>query len=251
MHGTLILIITFALLSAAAPLQGAEPAQDPELAKRLEAIDQRGSKIQDFTATFRQDKFTALLRKPLLSTGTVRVKGSSVRWDTEKPEPVVLFSDGKEFRMYYPQQKALEIYPIDGRLSDLAASPLPRLQTLREHFTIQEIPAKELAGKGRDTTNLIALELTPKDESLAEHIDAVRVLLDAGAAHIITVETLDADGDRTLITFDGVRLNTGLEERELALTVPQGTKVSRPLEGAAAGGSADEDSGKARSGDDQ
>ena len=43
-----------------------------------------------------------------------------------RPEPAVLHSDGKELRMYFPGQGVLEVYPIDQRLSELAASPLPR-----------------------------------------------------------------------------------------------------------------------------
>ena len=213
------------------PAADPSPAEDAELAKRLDAIDARAAKIEDFTADFRQEKFTALLRKPLVSSGTVRVKGATIRWDTKQPEPVVLHSDGREFRVHYPKQKVLEIYPIDRRLGDLAASPLPRLATLREHFSIRQISTEELAGKTDAAEGLVALELTPTDEALAEHVEAVRVLLEVDAAHIVKVETVDADGDRTVITFGGVRTNTGINEADLALTVPEDTKVSRPLEG--------------------
>jgi hypothetical protein len=47
-----------------------------------------------------QQKFTALLRKPLASSGVVRLKGAVSRWDTRRPEPAVLHADGRELRMY-------------------------------------------------------------------------------------------------------------------------------------------------------
>src|SRR5687767_1533204 len=136
--------------------------EDPALAKQLEEIDARAAKIKDFTSDFRQEKFTALLKKPLVSTGRVRVSDTIIRWDTQKPEPAVLFSDGREVRMYYPGQKLLEVYTIDQRLGDLAASPLPRLSTLRQHFTIRTSDGKAFkASKDRRT---LALRLVPRDE---------------------------------------------------------------------------------------
>lgn len=202
--------------------------EDPALAKQLEAIDAKVAKIKDFSARFRQEKFTALLKKPLISTGRVRVGGKAIRWDTEKPEPAVLFSDGKDVRMYYPGQRLLEMYAIDQRLGDLAASPLPQLKTLKAHFSIER--AEPDAFPKADRRKSLPLLLIPLDEALREHVEEVRVLLDTEAAHILEIEVLDADGDRNRITFQDVRLDTGIKAADLALTVPKDTTVSRPLE---------------------
>ncbi len=204
---------------------------DPKLADRLKEIDKKAAVIEDFSSTFKQEKFTALLRKPLVSSGTVRVKRSTVRWDTQKPERVTLFSDGKELKMYYPTQKVVEVYPIDRKLAELAASPIPRLNSLSEHFAIKAYQLKDFVGENADAENLVALELTPIDKSLAEHVDAVHVLLDVRAAHILKVETIDTDGDRTVISFGDIKLNTGLKPADVELTLPKDTKTVRPLEG--------------------
>ena len=202
--------------------------EDPALTKQLEAIDARAAKIKDFTADFRQEKFTALLKKPLVSDGQVRVSGPIIRWDTRKPEPAVLYSDGKEVRMFYPAQKLLEVYPIDRRLGDLAASPLPRLGTLREHFALARSDGKSFKPpKGRQA---LTLQLTPLEASLREHVDVVNVLLDIEAAHILELEIVDADGDRTQVSFSRVRLDTGVRPDDLKLDVPPDTTVSRPLD---------------------
>jgi outer membrane lipoprotein-sorting protein len=216
--------------------KSAPPAADRQAAllARLTEIDSRAARVEDFTAEFEQRRFTALLKKPLVSNGTVRVRGPVVRWDTKSPEPAVLHSDGKELRMYYPGQGVLEVYPIDQRLSELAASPLPRLGSLRKHFAIAQIPVEELrdAAKGQagtDQAEYIALRLTPTDDALREHLAFVRVLIDVAGAHMVKVETNDPDGDRTVISFTKVRINTGVRPEELALTVPPATKVTRPL----------------------
>src|SRR5437868_12890448 len=112
-----------------------------------------------------------MLKKPLVSSGRVRMKGSVVRWDTAAPEPAVLHSDGREIRMFYPRQRVVEVYPIDKRITDLAASPLPRLAALREHFRIEPAgPAVELfRGAGdQSKTDRVSLRLTPMDPFLKE-----------------------------------------------------------------------------------
>lgn len=207
----------------------ANPA-DAKLAALLDDIDARAGRVADLTGQFRQEKFTALLKKPLVSTGRIRMKGSVVRWDTESPEPSVLYSDGREIRMYYPRQSTVEIYPIDSRISDLAASPLPRLALLREHFKIESLPSKDTGDEERDQTKFVNLKLTPTDAFLIEHLDEVRVALDVASACVERVEMFDADGDRTLIRFTHLKADTGIREGDLALDLPSGTKVSRPLD---------------------
>jgi outer membrane lipoprotein carrier protein len=221
-------VLALSALARGAPAGAgdAKPAPpDAALAAQLDDIDRRAGRAKDLSGRFTQEKHTALLKKPLVSSGRIRMKGAVVRWDTESPEPTVLYSDGREIRMYYPKQATVEVYPIDRRLGDLAASPLPRLDILRRHFRIERA-----ADAPRDDRT-VELKLTPTDESLAQHVDEVRVTLDVPAAAVTRVEMLDADGDRTVIRFTDLRTNTGIRDGELDLSVPAGTKVSRPLEG--------------------
>lgn len=224
---------------ASAPTTGpAAAVADPTLAAKLADIDSRAGKIKDFIARFEQKKFTALLKKPLASSGTIRVAGPVVRWDTDKPDPAVLLSDGREFRMYYPKQKSLEVYPIDRQMAELVTNPLPRLARLREHFTFEAMPARDAAGdfpELAETPDGVGLRLRPTGTFLKEHVGEVRVLLDARSATILCVQTIDADGDRTSIRFADVKLDTGLDPAALALAVPPDTKVSRPMGGAGDG----------------
>jgi outer membrane lipoprotein-sorting protein len=225
---TIFLAIAFACATSHAADKPTTRPQDPQLLKQLEDLDARAAKIKDFTAEFTQEKFTALLKKPVVSSGVVRVAGSTIRWDTKKPSPAVLYSDGQEVRMYYPDQKLLEIYAIDQRLGELAASPLPRLKTLREHFSVERTNGKSFKPpKDRD---VLALKLMPVEESLREHLDHVAVLLDVKSAHILEMEMVDADGDRTHVSVSNVRLDTDLKPADLKLNVPDDTTTSRPLD---------------------
>jgi len=250
---TLILGCTLAAAAPPAALRGANNAKAPaeatdaKLAAVLEDVDHRAGLTKDLVGNFRQEKHTALLKKPLVSTGRIRMKGGVVRWDTDSPEPGVLYADGREIRMYYPKQSTVEIYPIDKRLADLAASPLPRLGALRQHFKIEPAPP----GRGnssretsRDMPSAIEIRLLPSDPYLAEHVEEVRVALDVASACVTRVEMLDADGDRTVIQFTDVKTNTGVKDADLDLALPPGTRVSRPLEGNGAGAGPGADAGK-------
>lgn len=221
------------LLCAGTLLRGAAPATqpddaDPALWSQLKEIDARAAKIGSLSADFEQRKFTALLTQPLVSTGTVRIHGSIMRWDTLHPQPSVLYADRDEVRIYYPDQKTLEIYPMDQRLGELAASPLPRLDVLRAQFTFERIPTDSM-DRTADPKRFLALRLIPRQASLREHVQEVRVLLDAEQAHITRAEITDSDGDRTVLSFSNVRLNADVGD--LKLTVPADTRISHPLQG--------------------
>lgn len=224
-------VVSCALVTPARAQDRGAAKADAKFDALLKDIDQRAARYADLDGRFRQEKHTALLRKPVVSSGRIRMKGSVVRWDTERPEPAVLHSDGNEIRLYYPAQKVVEVYPIDRRLSDLAASPLPRLDALRQHFRIEPLPPAEVPQDERGDVKRLWLRLVPSDEYLAQHVDEVRVTLDVSAAYVLRVEMFDADGDRTVIRFSDVKTDTGLKDAELNLVVPTGTKVSRPLEG--------------------
>jgi len=211
------------------PSDEAPDNTDPQLWSRLLEINERSRKIQDLSADFRQEKHTAMLKRPLVSTGTVLVRGDAMRWDTSAPEPTVMLITEGEVRIYYPQQKVMEIFRVDQQLASLAASPLPRLSVLREHFHFEPLDVREI-DEDADATRTLAVRLIPRHETLAEHITAVRVLLDADAGYIMAFEMIDADEDRTVIRFSDVKANTNIGPEAFELDLPRDVTITRPLE---------------------
>lgn len=207
---------------------GAPTATDiePALEAELKSIDARVESVQDLTADFEQTRHSPLLRKPLVSKGEVRVKGARVRWDTKTPHPAVMSIDLRELRLYYPDQKVVEIYELTDALRRVTASPLPRLATVREQFTIVRSPDQP-----RDADKLLAIDLTPKDKDLRDRVAKVRVTIERATGLAAQMNMTDADGEETLIAFTSARVNSGLADRELELDVPAGTRESRPLQG--------------------
>lgn len=213
-----------------APSSPAASPADAVLIRELEEIDARAAEIKDLSAGFEQQKFTALLKKPLVSEGKVRVRPPRTRWDTSKPHKSVLLLDDHELKLYDPEAKTLEVYDVAGGLSRMTASPVPRLSAVKDEFAIARLEPSAMDGKATGDA-FVALRLTPIDTALQEHVSEVRVLIDRKLACATQVEVTDADGDRTVIRFRDLELNTGIDADGLDLKVPDGTKVSHPLEG--------------------
>src|SRR5215208_3997972 len=96
-----VMLLSLVLLAEGAPTS--RPANvDPAAWQRMLAIDARAGQIADLSADFEQQKFTAMLKKPLVSSGRVYVRGSTMRWDTKNPEPNELLITDREVRIYYP-----------------------------------------------------------------------------------------------------------------------------------------------------
>lgn len=210
---------------------GDKPAGvDQKLWDLMVRIDARGGEIRDLKADFTQEKFTPLLKRPLVSTGQILIKGAASLWTTDRPEPTVMRIDDKEVRLLYPKQKVLEIYKTDEKLGALAASPFPRLAVIKRHFTFKRISPKELRADV-DETKYVALRMTPTEPELQKHIDEVDVVLEIATGFVSRAQTKDTDGDRMVLTFSNIRINGGLTDRDLAMDVPPGVKVTRPLEG--------------------
>jgi outer membrane lipoprotein-sorting protein len=193
-------------------------------------IDAHGAKITDLRADFTQEKFTPLLKKPLISTGTIRIKGTAALWKTVTPSPTVMRIDAKEARLYFPEQKVVEVYAVDQQLGSLAASPFPRLEVTKKYFTFERIPARELSPDADEAKHL-ALRMKPIDAELKKHLDEVSVLLEISSGLVLEAQTIDADGDRTVLKFSNIKTNTGLKEDDLAMDLPPGVKVTHPLDG--------------------
>jgi outer membrane lipoprotein-sorting protein len=205
-------------------------------------IDRRAGQITDLQADFEQQKFTAMLKKPLVTSGRVFVRGSTMLWDTQRPEPNQLQITDKEVRIYYPAQKVIEAYQVQEKLGQLAASPLPRLSVLEKHFNFEPIPVADMGES--DGEEFFAVRMTPTQPALREHVEQIRVLLDATRGLIVRLEMRDSDGERTVIRFSNAKTNSGLKDEQLTIAAPADVKVTRPLAAVEGSSSNSQDAGK-------
>src|SRR5438552_2916485 len=170
-------VIALLLLVAADAPPASRPASIDEATwQRMLQFNERGSQVQDLTANFEQQKITAMLKKTLVSSGRVFVRAPAMLWDTKEPEPNALQITAREARIYYPAQKTIEVYQLEQKLGELAASPLPRLPVLEQNFNFEPLPLSEFGET--DNKKFLALKMTPINPALREHVEQVGVLLD-------------------------------------------------------------------------
>ena len=230
---TIMLALFCTILRAEAPttLPAAAPQGiDAATWERMKQIDAKAAAIQTLSADFEQSKITPLLKKPMVSAGSVLAKGEVMRWDTRTPEPTLMRVDERQIEIFYPNQKTAEIYPLLSRLAELASSPVPRLATLLDHFSFSPASASDLGQK--PDPGQLALRMTPTDKAVAEHVQSGLVLIDAEHGFILALTLTDPDGERTDLRFSNVKINPDLEDSRLKLQLPEGTRIVHPLEGA-------------------
>ncbi len=222
-----------AAVATPAGANGAGPAvpagaASEQFAKRLEAVDAGMAKVTNLRADFEQRRRTRLLKRPLVSRGTVLTKGDLVRWDAVSPRESALVIGHGAIRMYYPADKLVELYPVGEGFRDLAGAPLPRLSALRERFVLSPLAASDPAMKDEDE-QLLGVLLTPKGDELRKHVTSVKVIIDEAGPVAKKVVITDAEGEETEIVFSHTRLNGGVRDDEIELELPEGVRVSKPL----------------------
>ena len=195
---------------------------------QLAAINAKSLKITDLKADFVQEKHSPLLRKPLVSRGTVFAKGANSLWDTTSPQPTIMASDPHFLRLYFPDRKTVEEYPVRSQLGMLAASPLPSLDAIRQNFTLAPDAGKGLIESQADAP-VLAIRMTPSNKELQQYVDHVRVLLDEARGVVLAFEMTDPDGEITVIRFSDIQTDTHMPDSAVHLNLPPGVKTVRPL----------------------
>ena len=234
----LLLLILGAALAQPTTAPATPPTTPPatrpagsSLDERLVQIDARTGEIRDLTAGFVQEKRSPLLRDPLVTRGTLRARPAAMLWDARGATPTRMSVDADRLRILYVEQNVVEEYPVQGNVAAMTASPLPRLAALRKSFAIE---ADDGAGLDPPAgVETLALRLTPTADELLDHVDAVRVLLDAGRGVVLVFEVTDPDGEVTTMRFGDIETNVGLVDADLRLDAPANAKVVRPLGGGA------------------
>lgn len=195
--------------------------QEAERWARLDYLSALAEKIDTYSAAFTQEKFTPLLREPVVSQGRVQVAGGVARWDTAQPYASIMMAEGGQLKLYYPDQATLEIYDLGDRMDQMAGSPVPDVAKLRAFFTLEELTI---------TDDALMMVLLPRSDELAESIEEVLAEVDPKLGVLSRIEITDTNGETTAMMFRDITLNSAIDPASLKLEVPEATKIVRPLE---------------------
>jgi outer membrane lipoprotein carrier protein len=198
-------------------------APDTDAAQLAQALQKKYDGIKDFSADFVHIYQGGVLRKQLTERGRLLIKKpGKMRWDYTAPEQKLFVSDGVKMYSYLPQDKQVVI-----------ASVPPE-----DQFTT---PTLFLAGKGnlpRDFTASIvdtpagmpegteALKLVPKKQQ--QDYDWLILVIDPRTLEIRGLVTVDAQGGKSSFSFNNLKENIGVADKEFAFKIPRGVDVITP-----------------------
>ena len=205
-------LLTLCLLPAA---PGAQTRPAPEGMAR--ALQQRYRGIRDFSADFVHVYRGGVLRTQTTEQGTVVIKKPGrMRWIYTSPERKEFVSDGRKMYSYLPQDRQVIVTSLPS--DDQATTP-----------------ALFLAGKGdigRDfaasyaETSLAgttALKLTPRRPE--PEYEYLVVAVDPVTLQIRALTTRDRQGGDSTLTFNNLKENRGIADREFVFRIPRGVDV--------------------------
>lgn len=199
------------------------PVAEDDVTAVIERLDRRSAEITTVRAEFVQVRHSALLRRPLESSGTVRLTRTLSRWDTKEPSPSTTLVGGGIVKLHYPDQKLLEVYDLGEQLGQLGASPLADFEELDAHFSIA-LHADQDDDRSGDE-RVAVFRLTPRSEQVAEFVSEVRLDIGLDRALVRRAVIVDRDGERTEISFREVKVNESFADDDLKLELPAGTRT--------------------------
>jgi len=194
-------VACFVLLLAA----GTEARQIPPL-EGLEALRTSFAGLSDFSADIVQEKQLSLMKRKMVSTGTVRFRKPSLFFmELNPPHASRLLLNDARLTLYLPREKSS---------SQVA---LPPDQGLSRWFGLLSRPLTALP-EGVDVRadrqgGLLTVAVTPKGSGQVREFSVT--LQDDGILRKLVI--VERGGDRTVITFSRMRRNTGLTDRDFRL----------------------------------
>ena len=204
-----------ALHGQARPATPPAPLPAPDALAR--SLQQRYQGIRDFSADFVHTYRGGVLRTQTTERGRVLVKKPGLmRWTYTAPEKKEFVSDGAKVYSYIPadRQVIVRALPPDNQATT---------------------PALFLAGKGdiaRDftatysdasTTGPTMLRLSPRRPE--PEYEYLVVAVDPMTLQIRALTTRDRQGGDSTLTFNNLKENQGISDKEFAFRIPRGVDV--------------------------
>jgi outer membrane lipoprotein carrier protein len=198
-------------------------AQKRELPKPFPEIEARYRKAVTMKANFEQTTESAVTKVRKTTAGTLWFKQPGrLKWDTTRPSPELLISDGKTFWHYTPPfdpADPSEKGQVIVRDAKKVGSKLAEL-ILAGRFS--GIPGFSLK-KGKDG----AWTFTPSKEFRGENVQTARLWVDEKNRVVDRVEIRFKSGNFTDLRLNGVVLGEEIPDREFTFDPPPKTDIVR------------------------
>jgi outer membrane lipoprotein carrier protein len=218
-----VLLLALLLALTIAPSR----ADDMRAADLAAALQKKIDGIRDFATDFTHSYEGGVLHKKLTEHGRLLVKKpGKMRWDYTAPEQKQFVSDGVKMYSYIPQDKQVVVTSVPHE--DKATTPalfLAGKGSLTRDFTASLVDAPPGMPPGTR-----ALKLVPNVRQ--PDYDWLMLAVDPGTLAIRGLLTVDGQGGKSTFSFENLKENIGLSDKEFAFKIPRGVDVvsapSRP-----------------------
>jgi len=201
---------------------------DPRLAAILKAWDLRQQETATLVARFTERKELKLLAKPVISKGEFFYsRPNRVRWEYLEPDRKLFVITEDQYTAYYPALKRAEEVPIKkfvGKRLFRFLGVGQKIGDLARYYDFTLAKESDVPG-----TNLLLL--TPRKRSVAGHVAEMKIWVDEQTALPRQLQYVEADGDSTLLTFEGMQSNTAIEAARFHVDLPSDVSVSQTFNG--------------------
>jgi outer membrane lipoprotein carrier protein len=197
--------LTGALLAA-----GAAPTPATEAARRIE---ERHRRVADLTARFVQTYRSGVLGREVVERGSMSLKRPGrMLWEYREPERKTFVCDGRSCYFYVPADKQVIVREQAGQRG-VAVELLSGQLDILGRFEV----GLDGGPGGRERLLLVPRKIDP---------DVERLYLDSDTeGRILSIEIVDAQGNRSEFRFDTIRENLGLSDGLFRFRIPEGVEV--------------------------
>ena len=199
-------------------LAQAAPLSEAELKNLLTAIRQNRTTQADF----QEQRVIRLMKKPVLSSGTVWFEPpNKFRREVKGNSPSVSVSDGRDLWIYYPNFKSAERYPL-GKGSPLDAT----VAAINSALNLENIEAS-FNITATKTENGYELELLPRSHAMTRAFQKLDLRINE-KFRVEHTDMLLPNGDRIVTTYSN-QTRAPIPASTFEFKPPPGTDVTAPL----------------------
>lgn len=201
---------------------------EPVLADILKAWDRTQQETRSLVASFTERKDLKLLAKPVLSRGEFYYQSPNrARWEYHEPDRKVFVITENMYTAYYPALKRAEEVPIKkfvGKRLFRFLGVGQRIGDLARYYEFELAKKSDVPG-----THLIFL--TPRKKAVRDRVAEMKIWVDQNTFLPRQLQYVEADGDTTLLAFDGMRANVEVDEARFRVEWPDDVAVSQTFNG--------------------
>jgi outer membrane lipoprotein-sorting protein len=197
----------------------------------LARMDRSAETFQGMTANLTQLQHTAIINEDERDSAAVRMKKEKggLRGFVEFAEPNrrLIGFQNRQLQVYYPKTNTVDIYDLGKHGAELDQFLLLGFGTsgkdLEKNYNMRVTGSENLNGKP-----VTRMDLVPKTANAKEYLKKLELWIPTSASYPIQEKIHKNDQDYILIQYSDIKLNPGLTDKDLELSLPAGVSKVYP-----------------------